>query len=657
MNGKRSKICNDSDDDIWEYGKRKKTVPANQKKKKLTKEKLTKKNKQPSIATPSIRDCFSSPSKLKGHCPFCQMPFRCLPSVSSRSHTMECMDSPIIAIEECDNGVECHSENPAHYRKFRHSELASLRAGGPRKSGCRMEEAVKSQDVEFCEEISVKKPVQESCEISIEDDSKPSTSSEVSITQETDDIIQETDDIINTELISELSESFNSDSGASKTTLNVISDDVQNFESERNNIVEINEERKKIFVKDSNQTSLLSFFGSKNSKPSSNQNSAATQLKPLKTDNSGNKQPWTARIKKQCPFYKKIPGTSFTVDAFNYGAIPGCRAYFLSHFHYDHYGGLTKKFQQQIYCCKVTGNLVERKLGVASKRVRKLEMNTLYVIEGVEVTLLDANHCPGSVLFLFRLENGRSILHTGDFRANVDMESYPALQGVKISQLYLDTTYCDPNYAFPPQRDVIDFAVKLAEDFHRHQPNGLIVVGSYTIGKERIFLAIAEALSCKICITRDKQIVMECLDDPCVQRMLTREPSAVVHVLPMNHLRYDTLLEYLNKLKPRFDSVLALQPTGWSHSSGGGGGLDAIRPKRSQGNITIYGVPYSEHSSFLEMKRFVQFIRPEKIIPTVNNGSAESRQKMEKIFHSWFNEKCSPSKKMKQTGLKTWMAS
>ncbi|CAL1538841.1 unnamed protein product, partial [Lymnaea stagnalis] len=342
--------------------------------------------------------------------------------------------------------------------------------------------------------------------------------------------------------------------------------------------------------------------------------------------------------KKNCPFYKKIPGTSITVDAFRYGVIPGCQAYFLTHFHYDHYGGLTKKFAQPIYCSQVTGNLVESRIGVDGRWIKRLPMWQPCLVAGTTLTLMEANHCPGAVIVLFELKDGRKILHTGDFRACTEMETYDMLQNVIISELYLDTTYCNPSYAFPAQSEVINFVVSLVLKHISDHPSTLIVCGAYTIGKEKIFTAIAKILDTKICVMSDKKKVLECLDDDDLKSRITLDWSkGQVHVLPMGKLNQEALFEHQRK-HSHFKTVLAFQPTGWTHSEKMIS-LENLRPKWSRNGVTLYGVPYSEHSSFLELKRFVQFIKPKRILPTVNNGNPAARQKMEEIFKHWLQDK------------------
>ncbi|XP_044033619.1 DNA cross-link repair 1A protein [Siniperca chuatsi] len=339
----------------------------------------------------------------------------------------------------------------------------------------------------------------------------------------------------------------------------------------------------------------------------------------------------------RCPFYKKIPGTKFVIDAFQYGEIPSITAYFLTHFHSDHYGGLTKKSTFPIYCNRITGNLVKRKLKVAEQYVHILPMNTQVTVEGVTVILLDANHCPGAAMLLFFLPDGQTVLHTGDFRADPSMETYPELLSCRVQTLYLDTTYCSPEYTFPRQQEAIKFAASTAFELVTLNPRTLVVCGSYSVGKEKVFLALAEVLGSKVCLSRDKYNTMCCLESEQVTQLITTDwKAAQVHVLPMMQLSFKKLQDYLVRFSGRYDRLVAFKPTGWTFSQQVES-VEDIQPQIS-GNISIYGIPYSEHSSFLELKRFVQWLQPLKIIPTVNSGSWVSRKAMEKCFSEWLME-------------------
>ncbi|XP_008828437.1 DNA cross-link repair 1A protein [Nannospalax galili] len=337
--------------------------------------------------------------------------------------------------------------------------------------------------------------------------------------------------------------------------------------------------------------------------------------------------------KRTCPFYKKIPGTGFTVDAFQYGEIEGCTAYFLTHFHSDHYAGLSKNFTLPVYCSEITGSLLKNKLRVQEQYIHQLPMDTECVVDGVKVVLLDANHCPGAAMILFHLPNGAVVLHTGDFRADPSMER-SLLAGRKIHTLYLDTTYCSPEYSFPSQQEVIQFAINTAFETVTLNPRALVVCGTYCIGKEKVFLAIADVLGSKVGMSQEKYKTLQCLNIPEINSLITTDmSSSMVHLLPMMQINFKGLQSHLKKCDGKYDQILAFRPTGWTHSNNITS-IAEVTPQ-TKGKISIYGIPYSEHSSYLEMKRFVQWLKPQKIIPTVNVGTYKSRSTMEKYFKEW----------------------
>eukprot|EP00850_Spirogloea_muscicola_P002697 SM000010S04335 [mRNA] locus=s10:1039380:1043186:+ [translate_table: standard] len=364
---------------------------------------------------------------------------------------------------------------------------------------------------------------------------------------------------------------------------------------------------------------------------------AAPKLQNVASKPAVASEPAAAAV-RPCPFYKKMPGTSFTVDAFRFGRIPGCSAYFLTHFHSDHYGGLSRAWRHgPIYCTPPTGRLVVMCLGVDPKWIVGLEENQTAVVQGVEVTMLPANHCPGAAIILFRLPWGDHILHTGDFRACTAMRAYPHLQGVHIKLLYLDTTYCNTRYKFPPQEDVIQFAVQCTRRMLQRSKRLLITVGAYSIGKERVYLALAQALGVKIYVDKRRERVLGALDWPELQAYLTSDASTTpLHVVPIGYLRPPRLKSYLQNYHS-FMAILGFRPTGWTYSEKIGARLELIQPQR-WGPVTVYGIPYSEHSSCTELKEFVQHFKPEKIIPTVNVSSPASRERMNGLFRQWQNK-------------------
>ncbi|CAL8069879.1 unnamed protein product [Calicophoron daubneyi] len=371
---------------------------------------------------------------------------------------------------------------------------------------------------------------------------------------------------------------------------------------------------------------------------------------------------------RKCPFYKWIPGTSITVDAFSFGEIKGCDSYFLTHFHSDHFKGLTSNFKGTIYCSKVTKGFLVKTFG-SKIRIIDLDENTLMTVSNVEVTALSANHCPGSVMFLFHvLSTRRFVLHTGDFRFSADMLIPPSplanfvpnpLETEKsqsvLHAIYLDTTYCSPRYSFFTQDEVISSAIQITREQLRKDPSTLVICGMYTIGKERFVLGLASALKLTVWLpTRQRQLVSIAATHGCtvcgdlLSHTSDNPHKAQLHVVSMREISMAHLKQYrvnfstpgqknpFSRPEPtHLRSVLAWRPTGWSyrapakHEDMVQSTLDHHKPAKgvyaeySNSNIYIYGAAYSEHSSFAELKEFILQLRPQRVQQTVFGGAAK----------------------------------
>lgn len=222
----------------------------------------------------------------------------------------------------------------------------------------------------------------------------------------------------------------------------------------------------------------------------------------------------------------------------------------------------------------------------------------------------------------------------------------------------------------------------------REEERWLVVVGTYSVGKERIVKAIALSLQTKIFATPQKMSLLRAQDDPLLHSLLTANPwEAQVHVVFLSDINQEKLALYRSKylvppiplpgqkVHKAFTHLIGLRPTGWTYRPEATSDKTAptvkkilereekrkfspagmVKQRDSTRECLAYGVPYSEHSSMFEyvhlplplllglmrgrLTCFALSLSYNRIIPTVNIGSAASRAKMEVWFKAWEVEK------------------
>lgn len=267
--------------------------------------------------------------------------------------------------------------------------------------------------------------------------------------------------------------------------------------------------------------------------------------------------------------------------------------FLLSHCHSDHTRGLGRRDPGgPVIVSPETALLLTKLHRVPDARfliIRPGESRELRAPVPLRITALNANHCPGALMFLVDSEWGR-LLYTGDFRLNAPMRA--ALGALpQIDLLVADNTYDHPRYRFPPQEAAIEEVVTIAA---RHLPEREVAIAVYTIGKTRILEALYDRLRLPTYVGARTARAYRILG---LGHLVTRDRDAT---RLRGYARGYFERYFKMRREYREGRTVAIIPTGWA--------VDVRRPEWN-----FHYVPYSEHCDFHEREEFVSSVRPNAI--------------------------------------------
>ena len=128
-----------------------------------------------------------------------------------------------------------------------------------------------------------------------------------------------------------------------------------------------------------------------------------------------------------------------------------------------------------------------------------------------------------------------------------------------------------------------------------------------------MFFEAAKALGPETKIVgKQKRRVLEALGDAVpaedMRRVTGDDTATNLHVVPMGSVTFERMKTIARYYRNRYDTVVAFKPTGWTFTQARKHARATKRQKR--GALIQYAVPYSEHSSFAELRAFVAFLKP-----------------------------------------------
>ena len=212
-------------------------------------------------------------------------------------------------------------------------------------------------------------------------------------------------------------------------------------------------------------------------------------------------------------------------------------AYFLSHVHSDHLEGLETCKSPFIYCSPATKAILLRlekyphrmnfAKGILETRkqtyrhlkllLKTIPLATPTVIDlapgkSIRVTLFDANHCVGAVMFPIE-GDGKAILYTGDIRSELwwvnnlvrepVMLAYSLQSGGKASLkqldcIYLDTTFASKDNPYKDFPSKAEGTQELLGKISKYPKDTIFYFDTWTFGYEDVWMTLSGFLDCQV---------------------------------------------------------------------------------------------------------------------------------------------------------------
>uniref|UniRef100_A0AAF5PP59 Protein artemis n=1 Tax=Wuchereria bancrofti TaxID=6293 RepID=A0AAF5PP59_WUCBA len=356
-------------------------------------------------------------------------------------------------------------------------------------------------------------------------------------------------------------------------------------------------------------------------------------------------------------------------------------AFFLSHCHSDHMHGLDDdQFYKLIkgkfavfYCHKISkiflgsephyARLLEH---IVPKNYNEKftvtaicdneERESLLPSSSADVTFLDAQHIPGSIMILFEFHDGFRLLYTGDYRLSKDdwiacdmlKDPYASSGFKRLDALYFDSTFCRRGAEnIPSLKQSCALCVKMVKEWLEKDPDNKVLIWCGRFGHELLLKAIWDELHLKCHVTMMKYRVYSKIDflAECITPIArnTRVHACTAKPTVMEEVFFENKQNVIAKKKNDV-SFKQKMSTCWlcrpDHNN-----VRVIKPsaiwflRRNKKNALGYQnnrfcrLFYSGHCSVSEMEDAFSLLRPVRAYPnSTDKRSKDFAKKLSKYF-------------------------